>query len=209
MRFSFAKVALCASLPKANRQSLPPPFIKVVNIGGTKMQTGYVQIYTGNGKGKTTAALGLCLRAAGAGKKIYFGQFMKDGNYSEITALTERFPEVTYAAFGTKGFIRKGSERDGDTACAKQGLADAHTALTSGAFDIVILDELCVALFMELIPLDDVLKLIEAKPPHTELVLTGRYAHPALIERADLVSEINEVKHYFTKGVDARVGIEM
>ena len=173
------------------------------------MQTGYIQIYTGNGKGKTTASLGLCMRAAGAGKKIYFGQFMKDGDYSEITALTERFPEVTYAAFGAKGFIRKGSERDGDSACAKAGLEAAKAALISGEFDIVVLDELCVALFMELVSLDDVLELIDAKPAHTELVLTGRYAHPTLIERADLVSEINEVKHYFTKGVDARVGIEM
>ena len=173
------------------------------------MQTGYIQVYTGNGKGKTTAALGLCLRAAGAGKKIYFGQFMKDGDYSEITTLTERFPEVTYAAFGAKGFIRKGSQRDGDAACAQEGLAVAHAALASGKYDIVVLDELCVALFMELVSLESVLDLIEAKPAHTELVLTGRYAHPEVINRADLVSEVCEIKHYFTKGVDARIGIEM
>jgi len=173
------------------------------------MQMGYVQVYTGNGKGKTTAALGLCLRAVGAGKKIYFGQFMKDGDYSEITALTKRFPEVTYAAFGTKGFIRKGSERDGDAACAQEGLATARAALASGEYDVVVLDELCVALFMELVSLDSVLELIDVKPTHTELILTGRYAHPKVIDRADLVSEVCEIKHYFTKGVDARIGIEM
>jgi len=173
------------------------------------MQTGYVQVYTGNGKGKTTAALGLCLRAAGAGKKIYFGQFMKDGDYSEIAALIERFPEVTYAAFGAKGFIRKGNERADDAAYAKAGIVAARAALASGNYDIVVLDEICVAQFMELISLESVMSLIEAKPAHTELILTGRYAHPEIIKCADLVSEICEIKHYYAKGVDARIGIEM
>ncbi|MCL2616277.1 MAG: cob(I)yrinic acid a,c-diamide adenosyltransferase [Defluviitaleaceae bacterium] len=169
----------------------------------------YIQVYTGNGKGKTTAALGLCLRAVGAGKRIFFGQFMKDGDYCESRVLAERFPEVTYATYGARGFIRKGTENTTDTELALAGLAAAREELASGKYDIVILDELNVALFMDLLPLNDVLALLDARPTHTELILTGRYAHQAIVDRADLVSEIGEVKHYYTKGVNARTGIEM
>ena len=173
------------------------------------METGYIHVYTGNGKGKTTAALGLCLRAAGAGKKILFAQFMKDGDYCEARLLAERFPEITHVTYGAKGFSRKRAQRDGDADLARQGLADTRELLASSTYDIVVLDEVCVALFMDLLALEDVLALIDAKPTHTELELTGRYAHPKIVERADLVSEITEVKHYFSKGVGARVGIEM
>ena len=172
------------------------------------MEHGYIQIYTGNCKGKTTAALGLTLRALGAGFRVYFGQFMKDGECSAIKALRDRFPELDYAPFGKMGFMRKGNPRQGDAEMAQAGLEEARTALRSANYDLVVLDELCVALFMELVELSDVLSMIDEKPPGTELVITGRYAHEELISRAHLVTEMKEVKHYFSEGVRARVGIE-
>jgi cob(I)alamin adenosyltransferase len=173
------------------------------------MTEGYIQIYTGDGKGKTTAAIGLCVRAAGAGARIYFAQFMKDGDYNEVRVLANRFPEITIASFGLPGFFRKGEARQADMQQAAAGLEVAHQELTSGNYGLVVLDELCVALFMELVPLEAVLAVLDARPTHTELVLTGRRAHPLLIERAQLVSEIVPVKHYYELGVDARPGIEM
>lgn len=173
-----------------------------------KQRKGYIQIYTGNCKGKTTASLGLTLRALGAGFSVYYGQFMKDGECSAIKALTEKFPELEYASYGKTGFMRKGKPRMGDPEMAQEGLIEAKAALSTGKYDLVVLDELCVTLFMELVSLEDVLSLIDIRPAHTELVLTGRYAHPDLIERADLVTEMTEIKHYFTQGIPARLGIE-
>jgi len=174
----------------------------------TRQKQGYLQIYTGNGKCKTTASLGLTLRALGAGWRVYFGQFMKDGECCAIKAITERFPEITYAHYGQMGFMRKGHPRMGDAELAQAGLAEALSALKSGQYDLVVLDELNVTLFMELVSLEDVLALITSRPAHTELVLTGRYAHAEIIELADLVTEMTEIKHYFNQGVRARVGIE-
>jgi cob(I)alamin adenosyltransferase len=167
----------------------------------------YTHVYTGDGKGKTTAALGLALRAAGAGWSVYIGQFAKGMRYSELAAL-ERFADrITIHQFGRRCFIERAPE-PGDLACARQGLRRAHRAVTSGHYRLVVLDEANVAVALGLFPLEELTDLIDAKPPGVELVLTGRWAHDEVIARADLVTEMREVKHYYHKGVLARLGIE-
>lgn len=173
------------------------------------MEKGYVQIYTGNGKGKTTAALGLALRAWGAGKKIYIGQFIKDDTYSEIKALRKALPEVVVEQFGQRlGFIFPGMDNQAHKHAAEEGFQRALQQLKSGDYDLFILDEINVTLSLGLLPIDKILELIGQKPAKTELVLTGRGAPEALIQNADLVTEMCEIKHYFDQGVAARVGIE-
>lgn len=168
---------------------------------------GYVHVYTGDGKGKTTAALGLALRAAGAGLKVYIGQFIKSADYSEIKAL-ERFSDhITLEQFGRGCFI-KGDPCDADVEAARNALTALQTALGSGEYDVVIADEANVAYGCHLISEQDLLELIERRPDSTELILTGRNAPDAVIGRADLVTEMREVKHYFHEGVMAREGIE-
>ncbi|MCX5697839.1 MAG: cob(I)yrinic acid a,c-diamide adenosyltransferase [Candidatus Omnitrophica bacterium] len=165
-----------------------------------------IQVYTGDGKGKTTAALGLALRASGAGKKVYLCQFLKGKYYCELASL-KKFKNIKVEQFGTRCFIRS-APTEKDVALAKKALASAHKIIKSKKCDILILDELNVALSLRLLELKDVLKLIKVVPREIELVITGRNAPPAIIELADLVSEIKEVKHYFQKGVKARKGIE-
>lgn len=172
------------------------------------MNKGYVHVYTGNGKGKTTAAIGLMIRAVGAGKRVYFGQFMKQGDYSEIKILTERFPEITVVQYGGRLLLGAAAE-SADVRQARQGLTEAAEALHSGQYDLVVLDEINVAAFLELLDIDQVAELVSNRPAETELVLTGRYADKKIIDMADLVSEITQVKHYFNDGVAARPGIEM
>lgn len=172
----------------------------------TMTDKGYVQVYTGDGKGKTTAALGLALRAAGAEYRVFIGQFMKKGEYSEIKALERLSPHVTVTQYGRKGFISAPSEEDIRT--AQHGFEEIGQVISSGEYRIVILDELLVAVDLGLVPAEDLLQLLSLRPPHVELVLTGRNAHPAIIDAADLVTEMREVKHYFHKGVGARRGIE-
>jgi cob(I)alamin adenosyltransferase len=168
---------------------------------------GYVQVYTGDGKGKTTAALGLALRSAGAGLKVFIGQFIKSAPYSEIKAL-ERFSDlITIKQFGRGCFIR-GNPCQADIDMACQALEAIGAALRSGEYDVVIADEANVAFGCKLISEQDLVALIDSRPPHVELVLTGRNAPPAVIERADLVTEMKPVKHYYDKGVMARKGIE-
>jgi cob(I)alamin adenosyltransferase len=168
---------------------------------------GYVHVYTGNGKGKTTAALGLALRAAGAGMKVYIGQFIKNADYSEIKALARFGEQITLAQYGRGCFIR-GTPCDADIDAARNGLRALFDALTSGAFDLVIADEANVAFGCGLITEADLLALMAARPFAVELVLTGRNAPPAVVAQADLVTEMREVKHYFQQGVMARDGIE-
>ena len=170
-------------------------------------QKGYVQIYTGNGKGKTTAAFGLALRAAGAGLPVFIAQFIKGGEYSEIRALKRFSDIVTLRQYGSGRFVH-GVPSEEDIRLAKEGLAEVRDVLQSGEFKVVILDEAVIATFFDLFTVEDLLDLIAVKPEDVELLITGRNADPRLLEKADLVTEMCEVKHYYTKGVKAREGIE-
>jgi cob(I)alamin adenosyltransferase len=172
-----------------------------------KAEQGYFQVYTGEGKGKTTAALGLALRASGRGLPVYIGQFMKGQDYGELHALP-RLESVTHEQYGDPGWVYKGKVTEAQRALAAEGLKRGREALFSGAYRIVILDEINMAIWFELISLEAALELIEGRPKGTELVFTGRRAAPEVIERADLVTEMREVKHYYTQGVPAREGIE-
>jgi cob(I)alamin adenosyltransferase len=167
---------------------------------------GYIQVYTGNGKGKTTAALGLALRSAGAGLRVFVGQFLKQGDYSEIKALS-RFENVTVEQFGMGRFVR-GMPSDEEKAAARKGYARLCDILTAGAHDLMIVDEGNVAVTCRLISEKELLALMDKKPDTMELVITGRNASPAVMNRADLVTEMNEIKHYYHQGVMARKGIE-
>lgn len=168
---------------------------------------GYVQVYTGNGKGKTTAALGLTLRAVGAGLRVYIAQFVKGADCSELHALRLLGDAVTIEQFG-RGFIAEGGPGCDDMQAAQIGIKRAAEILHSDEYDLVILDEANVAAHYNLLSVDELLSLIDSKPARTELVITGRHADPRIVERADLVTEMVEVKHYYDQGVDARVGIE-
>ena len=168
---------------------------------------GYIQVYTGNGKGKTTAALGLALRAAGAGLKVFIAQFAKGGYYSELDALANLADGITLRQYGTGRFI--GKEPDDEMVrTARRGLEEVWQVMTGGTYDVVILDEANIAVGCNLFSVDELLALIDAKPASVELVLTGRGADPRIVERADLVTEMKEIKHYFREGVRARDGIE-
>lgn len=173
-----------------------------------EQERGLLQIYTGDGKGKTTAALGLALRAAGWGMKTYIGQFMKGRAYGELEAVRALAPLITIEQFGRNSLVHVKEGTPEDRKAAQVGLRAARTAMTSGEYDIVVLDEINVALFFQLLTLQEVLDLIDAKPPHIELILTGRRVPQELIERADLVTEMREVKHPYQKGIGARRGIE-
>jgi len=168
---------------------------------------GSVQIYTGNGKGKTTAALGLALRAAGAGLKVYVGQFIKSGCYSEIKSLKKLKKHIKVEQYGRGCFI-KGKPKAADIKLAEKGLKKAKKAIYSKIYDVVILDEINIAIRLGLLNLKEVCGLIKSKPKNIELVLTGRAAHRHLLKLADLVTEMKEIKHYYNKGVKARKGIE-
>jgi cob(I)alamin adenosyltransferase len=168
---------------------------------------GCVQVYTGNGKGKTTAAFGLALRAAGAGLRVFIVQFMKGQPTSELAAIENLADRVTVRRYGRERFIATAPAPE-DIAAARQGLADAVQAVASGHYDMVVLDEANMAVHFRLFSVDALLDLIAAKAAHVELVITGRNAAPRLIERADLVTEMREVKHYYSTGVPARRGIE-
>jgi cob(I)alamin adenosyltransferase len=169
---------------------------------------GYVQIYTGNGKGKTTAATGLAVRAAGAGLKVFIGQFIKMGDYSEIKALKERFSDlITVEQFGSGEFIRKKASREQIKAAGK-GLERIREVMASGEYQVIICEEANVAVSLGLLTVGDLLEVISLKPENIEIVFTGRGADPRMIEAADLVTEMTEVKHYFNQGVEARTGIE-
>ena len=172
------------------------------------MQKGYTQIYTGNGKGKTTAALGLITRAVGSNFKIFLCQFLKGRDYGELYTL-KKFETVTHERYGRGVFIKnKEFVTDEDKKLMREGYESLKNALLSGEYDIVIADEILGTLRYDLISVDEIKFLIENKPKTTELVLTGRNAPDELIEMADLVTEMKEVKHYFQKGVMARKGIE-
>lgn len=173
----------------------------------TPFDRGYVQVYTGDGKGKTTAAIGLAIRAVGAGLRVFLAQFVKLGQYSEIKALQCFDDSITCEQYGRQGFL-KGSPSGADTVPAREGLVGVRRAIESNQFQVVILDEADVAVALGLFGIEDLLELIDAKPERVELVFTGRWAAPQILERADLVTEMKEVKHYYRNGVLARIGIE-
>lgn len=170
---------------------------------------GYFHIYTGSGKGKTTAALGLAMRAAGAGLRTYIGEFIKVEEYSEIAVIRERFPEITVELFGNAGGCINGRNvNELDVRTAHEGLEKSMAAMKSGDYDLVILDEICIAVYTGAITEDEAMEFVSEKPDRIDLVFTGREATPAMIEAADLVTDMREVKHYYRQGVQSRLGID-
>jgi len=173
-----------------------------------KLERGLVQVYTGNGKGKTSAAFGLALRAVGRGMRVFMIQFIKGGfDYGELYVV-DKLPNLTLKAFGRGKFVVEKPAEKEDVALANEALALAEETVKGGRYDVVILDEVNVALSLKLISLKKVLQLIKEKPKHVEFVLTGRDAPAEIVEAADLVTEMREVKHPYKKGFPARKGIE-
>jgi cob(I)alamin adenosyltransferase len=168
---------------------------------------GYIQVYTGDGKGKTTAALGLALRAAGAGLNVYIAQFIKSGDTSEIKALSCLTDRITMEPFGLGRFI-KGKPSPEDFSAAQKGLDAIRGALNSGRYQVVIMEEGNVAAMCGLFPVEEILAIMSQKPVDVELIITGRGADARVIDKADLVTEMKAVKHYYQAGVAARKGIE-
>ncbi|MCU0415423.1 MAG: cob(I)yrinic acid a,c-diamide adenosyltransferase [Ignavibacteriaceae bacterium] len=174
-----------------------------------KLEQGFVQIYTGNGKGKSTAAIGQAVRAAGFGLKTYIAQFMKEYPYNELVSLKHLSEWITIEQFGGDDFVyKKELPSREERAKAKRGLDTAKEKMLSGKYDLIILDEAIVAIYFKLIETKDLVELIKIKPENVELILTGRYCPEELIELADLVTEMKEVKHYYQKGISSRKGIE-
>jgi len=172
-----------------------------------RWEKGYVQVYTGDGKGKTTAALGLALRAAGAGLRVFIAQFVKGMEYSELASLALLRDSIEVRQYGLRCFI-EGAPSPEDVAAARKGLEETREAIRSGGFDLVILDEANIATWFRLFEVAELLELIDLAQGRMEIVITGRKADPRVIERADLVTEMREIKHYYAQGVAARAGIE-
>ena len=169
---------------------------------------GLVQVFTGNGKGKTTAALGTVLRALGHGLRAYIIYFMRgDYPYGERRILAE-LVNVDFASFGSLEFVDPANIKPEEVEQAGQALAAAREAMLSGNYDLVVLDEVNVAVAWKLVALDEVLKLVSDRPENVELILTGRYADARLVQQADLVTEMKHIKHPYEKGIKARKGIE-
>ena len=168
---------------------------------------GYVHVYTGEGKGKTTAALGLALRAAGAGSSVFFAQFVKGMEYSEVKSLKRYDDYIKLKQYGTGCFIF-GKPGKKDIEAARYALEDLKHIILSGDYQMVILDEANIATYYNLISVEELLALIRERPAHVEIIITGRYADKKIIDVADLVTEMLEIKHYYHKGVEARDGIE-
>ena len=168
---------------------------------------GFVHVYTGNGKGKTTAAFGMALRAEGAGLKVFIGQFVKGKTYNENVAITRNLKNITVKQYGLGCFIIK-TPTTNDIKAARKGLEEMKKIILDGKYDVVVMDEVTIALQYKLFEVDELIRLIRKKPDHVELVLTGRYAPTEIIEVVDLVTEMKEVKHYYQRGIEARAGIE-
>ena len=168
---------------------------------------GYIQIYTGNGKGKTTAAIGLAVRAAGHNKHCFIGQFMKGRDYGELKTL-RNIPQIEIEQFGISKCITKEEVSEEYKEKSKKALKKCESKMLSGKYEIIVLDEINVSVWFGLIEEKNILDFIEKKPENVELILTGRYAPESIIEKADLVTEMKNIKHYYDKGVNARDGIE-
>lgn len=195
-----------ASRPARRAPAPKPP--RSAPAPGKRPRRGLVILVTGDGKGKTTSALGQALRALGHGYRVCMIQFMKGRKYGELLAAERFLPGLTIHLSGLDSFVMRDRPAPVDVEMAHEGLALARREMLSGAYDLVILDEINVAVDFKLIPLKDVLDLIAEKPPALDLILTGRYAAPELIAAADTVSEIREIKHHYAAGVKDRAGIE-
>ncbi len=169
-------------------------------------EKGFIQIYTGNGKGKTSAAYGMAVRALGAGKKVFIGQFVVNMPTHE-NKLAQVFQNLTIVQFGNGCFIQR-EPNEQDAEFAQTGLQQCAVLLQNGTHDLVIMDELCIALHFNLVPIDNVLAILQKKHPRTEVIITGRYAPPQLIDIADLVTDMQNVKHYYNQGVYDRDGFD-
>jgi len=169
---------------------------------------GLVIVITGNGKGKTTSAFGQALRAVGQGYKIFIMQFMKGRDYGEFLAAEKYLPRLTVRRSGLDSFVMRDKPAPVDIELARQGFELAKKAIASGKYNMVILDEINVAIDFNLIPLEEMIRLIKNKPPGLDLILTGRYAAKEIIKLADTVSEVKEIKHHYAAGIKDRAGIE-
>jgi len=173
------------------------------------LNKGFTQVYTGGGKGKTTAALGQAVRASGAGLKTYIVQFMKEYPYSEIEAL-KRFEGIIEVdqCCGEEFVIKKQLPPESEIEKAKGGLKKAKEKMLSGKYDLIILDEVFVSIYFKLFRTEEIIEFINCKPADVELILTGRYAPQEIIDKADIVTEMKEIKHYYQQGITSRKGIE-
>ncbi len=174
-----------------------------------RLSPGMIQVYTGNGKGKTTAALGLALRAVGHGFKVLIIQFLKGRiAYGELRAAKKLSPHLTILPMGREHFVNKKDPHPVDLRWAARGWEMAQQCVQSGDYDLVVLDEVNVAVEYKMVPLEELIALMKNKPRNVELILTGRWARPEVLRRADLVTEMKERKHYYRKGIESRIGIE-
>ena len=168
---------------------------------------GYVQLYTGDGKGKTTAALGLALRCAGYKNRVFIGQFMKGQHYGELSTLAH-IDGIDIEQFGDAGCFRREEVTDLHRQHAEQGIRRIEVILSSGGYRMVIMDEIAVAIWFGIVDLERVLGVLNKRPDGVELILTGRRAPEGLIQAANLVTEMQEISHYYRDGITAREGIE-
>lgn len=180
----------------------------VMESTATKAKRGLVMVITGNGKGKTTSAFGQALRALGQGYRVCMIQFMKGRKYGEVIAAEKYLPELTLYQFGLDSFVMRNNSAQVDVDIAREGFEKAKEIIQNGDYDMVILDEINVAVDFNLIPEEEMLDLVKNKPPELDLILTGRYASDKLQEMADLVSEVTEIKHHYNAGIKDRAGIE-
>ena len=172
--------------------------------------TRMVQVYTGNGKGKTTAALGLAMRAIGQGLKVHMIQFMKGNiDYGELKTARRLAPDLTITQMGRESFVDRDNPDEVDREWARKGMDLAWGLMEKGDLDVLILDEINVAVDFKLVAQEEVLSLIRRKPAGLELVLTGRYAPVEIVKAADLVTEMLEIKHYYYRGIESRRGFEL
>lgn len=199
---------------KANKSGPPPTAAKKKRLLKTEKNPrveetrGLVMVITGNGKGKTTAAFGQALRAIGQGYKVLIVQFMKGRDYGEFVAAVKYLPRLSIRRFGLDSFVMRDNPAPVDIELARQGLEFAKKAIASGGYNMVILDEINVAVDFKLISAADVVNLIKNKPPAMDLILTGRYAAEEIIKLADTVSEVKEIRHHYQAGIKERAGIE-
>ena len=180
----------------------------LVEKTAAKFEKGLILVYTGNGKGKTTAALGQAMRAIGHGKKVLMIQFMKGRKYGEVLCAEKYLPDLSICQCGLDSFVMKDRPAPVDIELAQQGLEAASKAIASNAYQMIILDEINVAIDFKLIPVDAVVDLLKNRPPSLDIVITGRNAPAEITDMADMVSEVREIKHHYAKGVKERAGIE-